>query len=85
MEVRVRVVDSRKPAQTLHTLDWESILAKLKSMSANEDGLVIVVNQGQPDQIRSRFMTHKEAMEMVTHALEKKRLNLPFFTLQSLI
>lgn len=78
-------MEPRKPPKTLHTLDWESILDQVKSLSPNDNsGLVIVVNKGQEDETRSPFLSRKEALDMVTHALEKKRLNLPLYTLQSL-
>jgi hypothetical protein len=59
-------------------LDWEAIHNQLKAADPKSDGFyMIVVNKGKPDEYRTRFMNHQEAMELVCMALEKKKLRVP--------
>lgn len=58
--------------------DWQSILEQLnKAGPKSNDFFMIVINKGQADEYRTRFMTYQETLELVMLALEKKKLRIP--------
>jgi hypothetical protein len=38
---------------------------------------MIVINKGQADEYRTKFMTYQETLELIMVALEKKKLRIP--------
>ena len=68
-------MNPRKPPPNFLNLDWEKLLAQLQNDGPNTGNFyMIVINKGQDSEYRTRFMTHKEAMEFLFLALEKKKL-----------
>lgn len=62
----------------LLSFDWQGILEQLRKADPKcDDFFMVVINKGQPDEYRTRFMTYQETMELVMLALEKKKLRIP--------
>ena len=62
----------------LLSFDWQGILEQLhKADPKGSDFFMVVINKGQGDEYRTRFMTYQETMELVMIALEKKKLRIP--------
>jgi len=69
----------QKPAtMDLLNFDWQGTLAQLqKSDPKGGEFFMIVINKGQDDEYRTRFMTYQETLELIMIALEKKKLRIP--------
>lgn len=67
----------QKAAPHVLNLDWEKLSAKLQEDDPNAGNFyVIVINKGQENEYRTRFMSHKETADFLSLALEKKRLRI---------
>lgn len=61
----------------LRNLNWEFLRDLLEKLDANDGNwYMIVVNKGLPDEYRTKFMTYREAKELIGFALDKKRLRI---------
>lgn len=56
-------------------LDWESLRDMLLNLDPkNDTWYMVVINKGQPSETRTKFLTFHEVKELISFALEKKRL-----------
>ena len=69
----------KKPSTVdLLSFDWQGVLEQLqKSDPKGGEFFMIVINKGQDDEYRTRFMTYQETLELIMIALEKKKLRIP--------
>lgn len=62
----------------LLNFDWKAMLDQLhQSDPKSDDFFMIVINKGQVDEYRTKFMTYQEMAELIILALEKKKLRIP--------
>lgn len=62
----------------LLSFDWKAMLEQLhQSDPKTNDFFMIVINKGQVDEYRTKFMTYQEMAELIILALEKKKLRIP--------
>ena len=68
----------RPAAMNLLNFDWQGILEQLhKADPKGGEFFLIVINKGQEEEYRTRFMTYQETLELIMVALEKKKLRIP--------
>jgi len=71
-------IKTKPPTMDLLNSDWQGILEQLhKSDPRTDEFFLIVINKGQSDEYRTKFMTYQETAELIILALEKKRLRIP--------
>lgn len=59
----------------LFTLDWQGLVDLINSYDPKEDvWYMISLNKGEENEYRSKFMRHREILELAIYALEKKKL-----------
>jgi len=55
--------------------NWESVLSALKKDNPNDGNFYLICqNKGTEKETRSRFLTHREALETVIYIIEKNKI-----------